>query len=150
LDEPIPGGARTRYVFGSVLLFLFANQAITGLLLSMGYAPSVNDAWASVAYTQEIAAMGWFLRGLHSAGASAMIVVLALHLLQVVWAGAHRKPRELTWWVGLGLLGVVLAFSLSGYLLPWDDKGYFATQVATSLLGATPVVGPAAREIVQG
>jgi ubiquinol-cytochrome c reductase cytochrome b subunit len=150
LDEPIPGGARAGYVFGSVLLFLFANQATTGLLLAMGYAPSVHDAWASVAYTQEIATLGWFIRGLHSAGASAMIVVLALHLLQVVWAGAYRKPRELTWWVGLALLGVVLAFSLSGYLLPWDQKGYFATQVATSLLGATPGIGTAAREIVQG
>ncbi len=149
-DEPVPGGARARYVFGSVLLFLFANQFVTGLLLGAGYAASTHDAWSSVAYIEELAPLGWFIRGMHSAGASAAIVVVLLHLMQVTWAGAYRRPREVTWWVGLALLGLLLAFGLTGYLLPWDQKGYFATQVATSLLGATPVIGPSAQSIVQG
>lgn len=150
LDEPVPGGARARYVFGSVLLFLIGNQVITGTLLAAGYAPSTHDAWASVAYIEEVAPLGWFIRGMHSTGASAAIVVVLLHLIQVTWAGAYRRPREVTWWVGLALLGLLLTFGLTGYLLPWDQKGYFATQVATSLIGATPVVGPSVQTIVQG
>ena len=150
LDEPVPGGARGRYVFGSVLLFLVLNQTITGILLAMGYAPSVHDAWASVAYIQELAPAGWFIRGMHSAGASAALAVMVVHLLQVTWSGAYRHPRELTWWVGLGLMSLLLAFGLTGYLLPWDEKGYFATQVATSILGATPALGAAAQRVVQG
>jgi ubiquinol-cytochrome c reductase cytochrome b subunit len=150
LDEPVAGGPRPRYVFGSLLLFYFANQAVTGFLLACGYAPSVHDAWSSVAYIDEVAPLGWFIRGMHSAGASLILAAAVLHLFQVMWAGAYRRPREVTWWIGLLLLGVLFAFSLSGYLLPWDQKGYFATQVATSLLGATPLVGDAARRLVQG
>ena len=150
LDEEIPGGARARYVFGSVLVFLVANQAITGVLLAAGYAPSVHDAWASVAYTQDVAPLGWLVRGLHASGASAAFLVVVLHLMQVVWAGAYRRPREVTWWVGLGLLGLLFTFGLTGYLLPWDQRGYFATQVATNIAGATPVVGPMVQRALQG
>ena len=150
LDRPVAGGPRPRYVFGSVLLFLLLNQSVTGVLLAAGYAPSVGDAWASVAYVQELAPAGWFIRGLHAHGASVAILVMLLHLAQVVWAGAYRAPREATWWIGLGLLGVLLAFGLTGYLLPWDQKGFFATQVATNLLGATPLVGRMAQELALG
>lgn len=150
LDEELPGGARARYVFGSVLVFLVVNQVVTGILLAAGYAPSVHDAWASVAYTQEVAPLGWLVRGLHASGASAAFLVVIMHLLQVVWAGAYRKPREVTWWVGLFLLALLFAFGLTGYLLPWDQRGYFATQVATNLAGAAPVVGPSLQRLVQG
>jgi ubiquinol-cytochrome c reductase cytochrome b subunit len=150
LDEPVPGGARWAYVFGSVLVFLLLMQLASGVVLAAFYSPSSTDAWASVAYLQTQVSLGWFLRGIHSTGASAIMIVTDLHLLQVTLYGAYRKPREVNWWIGLALLGVMFAFALTGYLLPWDQKGYWATQVATSLLGATPGIGPAAKRLVQG
>ena len=142
LEEPVPGGARARYVFGSVLTYLFMQQVVLGILLATYYSPSATDAWASTAYIQDRVAGGWFLRGLHHHGSSAMVVVTVLHLLQVVLAGAYRKPREVNWWTGLLMGGLVLAFALTGYLLPWDQKGYWATQVATGIMGTVPLGEP--------
>ncbi len=136
--EHIPGGARMQYVFGSVLLYLFAQQVVLGILLASYYSPSATDAWASTAYLTDQVTGGWFLRGLHHHGSSAMVVVVALHFLQVTIAGAYRSPRELNWWTGLAMAGIVLAFALTGYLLPWDQKGYWATQVATGIIGTVP------------
>src|SRR5262249_8706303 len=150
LEEPVRGGARWAFVFGSVLTFLLVLQAVTGILLACFYAPSTATAWASVAFIQDQVSLGWFVRGLHSYGASAMVVVVGLHLAQVVLYGAYKAPRELNWTVGLGLLGLVLGFALTGYLLPWDQKGYWATQVATSIMGTTPLVGPALQKLIQG
>lgn len=138
LDEPVPGGARVRYVFGSVLTYLFMQQVVLGILLATYYSPSASDAWASTAYIQDRVAGGWFLRGLHHHGSSMMVVVTIMHLCQVVIAGAYRKPREFNWWTGLLMGGLVLAFALTGYLLPWDQKGYWATQVATGIMGTVP------------
>src|SRR5439155_14504484 len=123
LYEPVRGGARWRYVFGSALLFVFGVQVVTGVLLGFHYAPSVADAWGSVWYIQEKVTLGWFLRGLHHFGAMAMVVLLVVHLLQTFQAGAYKKPRELNWIVGVLMAGIVLAFALTGYLLPWDQKG---------------------------
>lgn len=149
-DEPIPGGARWSYVLGGLCLFGFVLQGLTGFLLASFYAPSSTTAWAAVAYLQQEVTLGWLIRGLHASGASLLILATCAHLLQVVWWGAYRSPRDLNWWIGLGMLGVVLAFALTGYLLPWDQKGYWATQVATSLLGETPLVGGWLRTLVQG
>src|SRR3954469_4387201 len=96
-DEKIPGGARWRYVFGSVLMFLFMQQVVLGILLATYYSPSATDAWASTAYLNDHVTAGWFLRGLHHHGSSAMVVVTVLHLLQTVIAGAYRRPREINW-----------------------------------------------------
>lgn len=142
LDEPVPGGARVRYVFGSVLTYLFFQQVVLGILLASYYSPSATDAWASTAYIQDRVAGGWFLRGLHHHGSSMMVIVTVLHLIQVVLAGAYRKPREFNWWTGLLMGGLVLAFALTGYLLPWDQKGYWATQVATGIMGTVPLGEP--------
>lgn len=142
LEEEVPGGARVRYVFGSVLTYLFMQQVVLGILLATYYSPSASDAWASTAYIQDRVAGGWFLRGLHHHGSSAMVVVTVLHLMQVVLAGAYRKPREFNWWTGLLMGGLVLAFALTGYLLPWDQKGYWATQVATGIMGTVPLGEP--------
>ena len=150
LDEPIPGGPQAAYVFGSVLLALVLLQAVTGAVLAAHYAPSVSDAWASVAFIEDQLTLGWFLRGLHATGASATIVVMGAHLVQTALWGAYRKPRELNWIVGVLLLGTVLAFALTGYLLPFDQKGYWATQVATALVGAVPVSGHALERVLLG
>jgi ubiquinol-cytochrome c reductase cytochrome b subunit len=150
LDEPIPGGARWRYVFGSALVITFLIQAFTGLLLMTAYSPSSSTAWASVFYISQEMWLGWFIRGVHHFAAQAMVVLLVLHLLQVLWAGAYRPPREFNWWFGLALMFLTLGFSLSGYLLPWDQKGYWATKVATNIMGGAPLIGPVLQKIVVG
>ncbi|MEX0676448.1 MAG: cytochrome b N-terminal domain-containing protein [Pirellulales bacterium] len=150
LYERIPGGARWRYVWGSTLVFAFLVQLITGVVLWMYYSPSAQTAWESVYYIQYETAGGWLLRGLHHFMAHAMVVLLALHLMQVVIDGAYRAPREVNFWLGLVLMQIVLALSLTGYLLPWDQKGYWATRVATNLLGVVPAVGPSLQQLVVG
>jgi ubiquinol-cytochrome c reductase cytochrome b subunit len=150
LKEPVQGGPRFAYVFGSLLLLMLLSQALTGVLMMAFYAPSATDAWASVAYLQDQVRLGWFVRGMHSAGASVLVIGMVLHLLQVTLYGAYRAPRELNLWTGLVLLMLVMGFALTGYLLPWDQKGYWATQVATTLLGAVPLIGPALQTILQG
>ena len=128
LIEHIPGGARWRYVWGSCLAFVFLIQLITGVLLMTAYSPGASTAWSSVYFIQYQMDFGWLIRGLHHFGSQTMVVLLGLHMLQVVIAGAHLPPREVNWWLGLVLLGLILALSLTGYLLPWDQKGYWATQ----------------------
>jgi ubiquinol-cytochrome c reductase cytochrome b subunit len=150
LYENVPGGARWRYVWGSTLTFALVVQFITGIFLWMGYAPSSQTAWESVYYMQDVMVGGWLLRGLHHYTAHAMIILLALHLMQVLIDGAYKAPREINFWFGLILLQLVLALSLTGYLLPWDQKGFWATKVATNLLGAAPVLGPALQKLVIG
>jgi ubiquinol-cytochrome c reductase cytochrome b subunit len=150
LEEPIPGGARWRYVFGSALAVVFLVQVFTGLLLMTSYSPSSATAWASVFYISYEMWLGWFIRGVHHFAAQAMVVLLVLHLVQVVWAGAFRRPREFNWWFGMALLFLTLGFSLSGYLLPWDQKGYWATKVATNIMGGAPLIGPTLQKVVVG
>jgi ubiquinol-cytochrome c reductase cytochrome b subunit len=150
LYERVPGGARWRYVWGSTLVFAFAVQTITGLFLWMGYSSSAQTAWESVYYMQHEVQGGWLLRGLHHFMAQAMVVLLAFHLMQVVIDGAYRAPREFNFWTGLVLMQIVLGLSLTGYLLPWDQKGYWATKVATSLSGLVPGAGPYVQRLVVG
>jgi ubiquinol-cytochrome c reductase cytochrome b subunit len=150
LDEDIPGGARVVYVFGSGLAVLFTCQVVTGLMLMATYTPAVGSAWSSVFYVQHEVAGGWFVRGLHAYGAQAMVIVLGMHLLQVALYGAYKRPREVTWWFGLALLGVVQGLALTGYLLPWDQKGYWATKVATNIAGTVPLLGPSIQTLIVG
>jgi ubiquinol-cytochrome c reductase cytochrome b subunit len=150
LEEPIPGGARWAYVMGSGLAFTFGLQVLTGILLAMYFSPSATDAWASVWYIQTQVTWGNVVRGLHHFGSSAMVVLLVLHMVQVFVFGAYKRPRELNWVVGVLLLFVVLGFALTGYLLPWDQKGYWATQVATGIMGTAPGLGPSLQTLLQG
>ena len=150
LIEHIPGGAKWRYVWGSCLAFVFLVQLITGILLMTAYSPGATTAWSSVYFIQYEMAFGWFIRGLHHFGSQTMVVLLAVHMLQVVIAGAHLPPREVNWWLGLVLMGLILALSLTGYLLPWDQKGFWATQVATNIAGNLPGIGTAVQKIVVG
>jgi ubiquinol-cytochrome c reductase cytochrome b subunit len=150
LYERIPGGARWRYVWGSTLLFAFSVQLVTGIFLWMAYAPSGQTAWESVYYIQYEMQGGWLLRGVHHFMAQAMVVLLALHLMQVLIDGAYRAPREINFWIGLLLMLIVLGLSLTGYLLPWDQKGYWATRVATNLASLVPAVGEDVQRLVVG
>ena len=150
LDEPIPGGARWRYITGSMLTFAFLVQVITGFALWAAYSPSTQTAWESVYYIQHVMSYGWLVRGIHHYAAQAMMVLLGLHFLQVIWDGAYRAPREVNFWLGLILMQIVIGLSLTGYLLPWDQKGYYATKVATNIAGATPIIGPQVQQIAQG
>jgi ubiquinol-cytochrome c reductase cytochrome b subunit len=150
LYENIPSGARMRYVTGSMLVFAFVTQAITGIFLWMAYSPSSQTAYESVYYIQHEMTGGWFLRGLHHFMAQAMVVVMALHLFQVVWDAAYRPPREFNHWLGLVLMLLVLGLGLTGYLLPWDQKGYWATNVATNLMTLSPGVGKEVQQLAVG
>lgn len=150
LYENVPSGARWRYVTGSMLVFAFVVQAITGIFLWMAYSPSSQTAWESVYYIQHEMQGGWLVRGVHHFMAQAMVVVLALHLLQVVIDGAYRAPREVNYWLGLILMKIVLGLGLTGYLLPWDQKGYWATNVATNLMTLVPFAGAELQKIVVG
>ncbi len=150
LFENIPGGARWRYIWGSTLTFTFLVQIITGCALWMAYSPSSQTAWESVFYIQNHMAGGWVLRGIHHYVAQAMNILLVLHLMQVVIDGAYKAPREMNFWMGLVLLTLVLALSLTGYLLPWDQKGYWATKVATNIAAITPIVGPGLQKVIIG
>jgi ubiquinol-cytochrome c reductase cytochrome b subunit len=150
LDEPIPGGASPIYVFGSIALFCFLLQLITGLLLAVYYVPSPDHAYDSVMFIDREVAFGWFIRGLHHWGASAMVVAVGLHMLQTFLYGAYKPPRELMWMAGVALLIMVLMFAFTGYLLPWDQKAYWATQVGTNMLGTVPVIGDFLVRIARG
>jgi ubiquinol-cytochrome c reductase cytochrome b subunit len=150
LYERIPGGARWRYVWGSTLGFAFFVQVVTGLILWSAYSPSAQTAWESVYFIQYRMTGGWLLRGVHHYTAQVMVVLLAIHFLQVVVDGAYRAPREINFWIGLVLLKLVLALALTGYLLPWDEKGYWATKVATNMMALVPLVGPSLQQLLVG
>ena len=150
LYENVPGGARWRYVWGSTLAFCFTIQVITGLALWVAYSAGSQTAWESVYYIQHEMWGGWFLRGLHHYTAQAMTVLLVFHLMQVVIDGAYKAPREINFWSGVVLLLLVLALSLTGYLLPWDQKGFWDTKVATSIAAITPFIGPELQKLVVG
>lgn len=150
LYEHIPGGARWRYVWGSTLGFCFFVQVVTGFILWAAYSPSAQTAWESVYYIQHQMTAGWLLRGVHHCTAEAMIVLMAIHFVQVVIDGAYRAPREINFWLGLILMQLVLALALTGYLLPWDQKGYWATKVATNMIALLPVIGEPLQRLVVG
>jgi ubiquinol-cytochrome c reductase cytochrome b subunit len=150
LDEPIPGGSRWVYVFGSALLTTLVLQFVTGMLLTFYYVPSIDHAHTTVAYIQKEVPLGWLVRGVHYYGASAVIVILLLHLAQVFVWGAYKERREALWLAGVILLNLVLGFGFTGYLLPWDQKAYFGTQVAGGIAGSVPLVGADLSRVLLG
>lgn len=149
-NRPIPGGSSWFYVLGSSLLFVFALQMVTGILLTLYYAPVPDHAYQSVKYIQEEALFGSFVRGLHHWGATFMVVLVSLHMLRVFVFGAYKKPREVVWLVGTGLFLIVFGFAFTGYLLPWDQKAYWATVVGTNMLGSLPLLGEPLRTLLLG
>lgn len=150
LDETIPGGASWIYVFGSATLFLFCLQATTGMFLALYYVPSPDSAYDTVQFIQHEVQFGWFVRGLHHWGASAVMVAVGLHLLQVYLYGAYKRPRELMWMVGVVLMLLMMGFGFTGYLLPWDQNAYWATQVGTNMVASVPLVGDVLVRVLRG
>jgi ubiquinol-cytochrome c reductase cytochrome b subunit len=150
LYEPIPGGARFAYIFGSGLLFIFLSQIITGIFLALYYVPSADHAHTTVAYITKAVTAGALLRSLHSYGASAMVVVLLFHLSQTFIYGAYKGRRELLWFSGCVLFALVLGMAFTGYLLPWDQRAYFATAVGTNAASEVPLVGESLKRLMRG
>jgi len=150
LYEDIPASSGWRQVFGSVALFLFMVQAFTGALLAFNYAATPGDAYNSLRYILTEVTAGRLIRGLHHWGASMMIVVVVLHMVQVFLYGAYKKPREATWMVGVVLMLLTLAYGLTGYLLPWDNRAYWGTVVTTQIAGQAPVLGPYLSRLLGG
>lgn len=149
-DRPIPGGSSWFYVLGATLLFIFVMQMLTGIFLALYYVPTPDHAYASVKYIQNEATFGSFVRGMHHWGASFMMVIIAFHMLRVFIFGSYKKPRELVWVIGVGLIALVFGFAFTGYLLPWDQKAYWATVVGTNVAGTVPLAGGTLLKIIRG
>jgi quinol-cytochrome oxidoreductase complex cytochrome b subunit len=138
------------FTFGSATLYLSINQAITGILLTIYYAPTPDHAYDSVQYITTQVPAGWLIRGLHHWGASAMVLMTVLHMVRVIYHGAYKFPREVTWFTGVALLLIVVAFGFTGYLLPWDQKAFWATTIGTRIIEVTPVIGNFLLRIMRG
>lgn len=138
------------YTLGSATLFVAVNQAITGILLTLYYVPTPDHAYDSVQYITTQLPAGWLIRGLHHWGASVMVVLVVLHMLRVIIHGAYKYPREVTWLSGVVLLLLVIGFGFTGYLLPWDQKAYWATTVGTRIAGVAPLVGDWILRVMRG
>ena len=150
LDEPLPPGTGWAFTFGSLLLFGLTIQVVTGTLLALFYAPTPDHAWDSVRYITTSVRGGHVLRGLHHWGSSLVVVTAVVHLSRVVFFGSYRKPREVNWIIGVVLLQVILAFGLTGYLLPWDQRAYWATVVTINISKLTPMVGEFVAGLLRG
>jgi len=138
------------FTLGSASLFLAVNQIVTGILLTIYYVPTPDHAYDSVQYITTQVPAGWLIRGLHHWGASAMVVVVFLHMLRIIFHGAYKYPREVTWLTGVILLLVTIGFGFTGYLLPWDQKAYWATIVGTRIAGTPPVIGDWILLVIRG
>jgi quinol-cytochrome oxidoreductase complex cytochrome b subunit len=149
LHVPIPRDAKTYYL-GGITLFLFGIQVVTGTLLALYYSPTPDSAYESVLSITSDVSFGWLIRSVHHWAANMMILFLALHVLRIFVQAAYKYPRELTWLVGGGLLLITIGFGFTGYLLPWDQRAYWATTVGTEIAGDVPLVGPSLLLLLRG
>jgi len=150
MDKPVPGWINYFYCFGGVTFTLFIVQVLTGLLLSMHYTPSEAEAYLSIQRLHQVVPLGRLLRSTHHWAANLMVVMVALHMSRVFITGSYKNPRELNWVAGALLFAMTLAFGFTGYLLPWDQKAYWATVVGTNMLGSVPFFGPQCAAVVRG
>lgn len=141
-DRRVPRSAPSfAKSLGVGLVFAFALQILTGVTLGATYTPTTTDAWGSLYVLETQTLFGHFVRGLHHFGASAVVVLSILHMTQVLMSGAYRRPRTKNWVLGVVMLFLVLGLALTGYLLPWDQHGYWSTRVATGIIGEAPLGG---------
>lgn len=142
LQKPVPLHARRYYYcFGGIAFFLFIIQIVTGAILTIYYVPSTEKAYASVYYISHYVNYGWLIRSVHYWSAHLMVVFLILHMLRVFLTSSYKPPREFNWIVGMFLLALTLGFSLTGYLLPWDQRAFWTSTVTVSLLKKVPILG---------
>jgi menaquinol-cytochrome c reductase cytochrome b subunit len=150
LDKPVPKGLNLSFCFGGITFFLFLMLAASGYIMTIYYVPSPEQAYQTVDYITHEVSLGYVIRGVHYWAANLMIVTVLLHMIRVFIYGAYKKPRELNWITGVLLLLLILTFGFTGYLLPWDQKAYWATNVGTSIVGTVPFIGEYVMKIVRG
>lgn len=149
LDRKVPK-VNWWFTFGSASLFLFVLQAVTGIFLSVYYVPSPDHAYDSIQYIMTGVSFGWLIRGIHHWGASLMVIFVFIHMLRTFIFGAYKYPRELTWITGVVLLLATLGMGFTGYLLPWNQRAYWATTVGTEIAGTVPLVGTLITNVMRG
>src|SRR5215218_8809140 len=146
----VPKGTNWFYTLGSASLFAFLSQAVTGVFLAMYYDPSITQAYESTRHLTNEVFLGEFVRGMHRWGSTVMIVLVFLHMGRVFFFGAYKYPRELNWLIGVVLLLLVSQMALTGYLLPFDQRSYWATVVAVNINASGPIVGPYLGDFLRG
>jgi menaquinol-cytochrome c reductase cytochrome b subunit len=142
LYRKVPKGTNWFYTLGSATMFAFVSQAVTGVFLAMYYDPSPTGAYDSVQHITNDVFLGELVRGMHRWGATVMVVLIFLHMARTFFFGAYKYPRELNWVIGVVLLILTLAMALTGYLLPFDNRSFWATVVAVNITGTGPILGP--------
>jgi menaquinol-cytochrome c reductase cytochrome b subunit len=142
LFRKVPKGTNWFYTLGSATMFAFVAQAVTGIFLAMYYDPSPTKAYDSVQHITNEVFLGELVRGMHRWGATVMVVLIFLHMARTFFFGAYKYPRELNWVIGVVLLILTLAMALTGYLLPFDNRSFWATVVAVNITGTGPILGP--------
>ena len=150
MKHPVPPGSKWSYVFGSATLFCLVLQVITGVALSLLYQPSTEDAYQSLQFITHQAAFGNVLRGIHYFGASAMIILVGIHMIRVYITAAYKYPREMAWISGVFLLFMTIAMGFTGQLLRWDSNGVWSTYVAAEQIGRIPIIGKYAARLLMG
>lgn len=138
------------FTLGSASLFLFVVQGITGMFLAVYYVPDPQKAYASIQFIMDGVAFGWLIRGIHHWGATLMVIFVFVHMLRTFFMGAYKFPREITWVTGVILLLATLGMGFTGYLLPWNQRAYWATTVGTEIAATVPVIGEFILRVLRG
>jgi quinol-cytochrome oxidoreductase complex cytochrome b subunit len=150
LDKPIPKGLNLSYCFGGITFFLFVMLAATGYFMTLYYVPTPTQAYDAVDFMTYEVSLGYIIRGVHHWSANLMVITILIHMIRVYVYGAYKKPREINWITGVLLLTMVMGFAFTGYLLPWDQKAYWATKVGTSIMGTVPFIGEYILKMTRG
>jgi quinol-cytochrome oxidoreductase complex cytochrome b subunit len=142
LYRKVPKGTNWFYTLGSATLFAFIVQATTGVFLAMFYTPSATQAYASISHINNDVPLGQLVHGMHKWGSSVMVILIFLHMGRTFFFGAYKYPRELNWVIGVVLLILTMTMAFTGYLLPFDQRSYWASIVGININGTGPIVGP--------
>jgi menaquinol-cytochrome c reductase cytochrome b subunit len=142
LYRKVPIGTNWFYTLGSATMFAFLSQAVTGVFLAMYYRPSATEAYSSIQHINDDVFLGQFVHGMHKWGSSVMVILVFLHMGRTFFFGAYKYPRELNWVIGVVLLILTMAMAFTGYLLPFDQRSFWATVVGVNINASGPIIGP--------